>query len=286
LPEGDTIYKAAQALRPLLVGQTIQAARARTPGPMIERVVGSRVEQITTSGKHLTIHFDNGLALHTHLRMGGSWHRYSPGERWRRPPSQARVVLEVPGHVVVLFNAPVAELVSERVLERHPALSSLGPDLLGPSFDLDEALTRLRACDLPIGEALLDQRVVAGIGNVYKSEVLFLERLDPWTPVTALEEARLRSVLLTAERLLRANVRAGAPRITTTNSNSDSGAEPSLRSPVWVYARAGRPCFRCRAPIQARRQGRDLPRLTYWCPTCQSPAASRPAPEWSRTAGR
>jgi endonuclease-8 len=277
LPEGDTIYKAAAVLRSLLVGQTILAARARTPGPMIERVVGSRVEQITTSGKHLTLHFDNGLALHTHLRMGGAWHRYRPGERWLRPPSQARVVLEVAEHVVVLFNAPVAELVSERTLEHHPALSSLGPDLLAPTFDLEAALVRLKGQDLPIGEALLDQRVVAGVGNVYKSELLFLERLDPATNVSELDESRLRAVLVTAERLLRANVVTGAPRITTTDS--------SVRSPVWVYGRAGRPCFRCRGRIRARRQG-NPPRLTYWCPTCQSPAVSRPAPESSRTAGR
>ena len=275
MPEGDTIYKAAAALRPLLVGQTIVAARARTPGPMIERVVGSRVEQITTSGKHLTVHFDNGLALHTHLRMGGAWHRYRHGERWLRPPSQARVVLEVPEHVVVLFNAPVAELVSERALARHPGLTSLGPDLLAPVFDVEDALARLGAGDVPIGEALLDQRVLAGVGNVYKSEVLFLERIHPWTRVCELGESRLRAVLLTAERLLRANVASGAPRITTTDSK--------VRSPVWVYGRAGRPCFGCRGRVQVRRQG-NPPRLTYWCPTCQSPAASRPAPGSSRTA--
>ena len=275
MPEGDTVYKAAEALRRLLLGQTIQAARARVPGPMIERVVGSSVKEITTQGKNLVLHFDNGLALRTHLRMYGVWHRYSPGERWLRPPSQARVVLEVPGHVVVLFNAPVAELVSERVLERHPGLTSLGPDLLSPVFDVDAALARLRACDAPIGEALLDQRVVAGIGNVYKSEVLFLERLDPWARMT--DEAQLRSTLLTAQRLLQANIRPGAPRITTTDS--------SVSSPVWVYGRAGRPCFRCRTRIQVRRQG-DPPRPTYWCPTCQSPVASRPTPGSSRTAAR
>ena len=277
MPEGDTIYKAAEALRPLLVGQTILAARARAPGPMIERVVGSRVTHIDTQGKHLTLHFDNGLALHTHLRMGGSWHRYRPGERYLRPPSQARVVLEVAEHVVVLFNAPVAELVSERALSRHPALTALGPDLLAPAFDAEEALSRLRSCDAPIGEALLDQRVVAGIGNVYKNEVLFLERVDPWTSVAQLPELQLRAILLTAERLLRANVQAGAPRITTTDS--------SVRSPVWVYGRAGRPCFRCRGRIMARRQG-NPPRPTYWCPTCQSPVASRPTPGSLRTADR
>jgi endonuclease VIII len=279
LPEGDTIYKAALALRPLLVGQTILAARARTPGPMIDRVVGSRVTHIDTQGKHLTLHFDNGLALHTHLKMGGAWHRYRHGERWLRPPSQARVVLEVPQHVVVLFNAPVAELVSERVLERHPALRSLGPDLLAPAFDVEDALARLTGRRVPIGEALLDQQALAGIGNVYKSEVLFLEQLDPWTGVCDLDESRLRAVLLTAERLLRANVEAGLPRITTTDS--------SVRSSVWVYGRAGRPCFRCRGLIQARRQGSaGMSRLTYWCPTCQNPAVSRPAPGSSRTADR
>src|SRR5918912_1519423 len=122
MPEGDTIYRTAPALRPLLVGQTIPAARARVPGPMIERVVGSRVPQVEARGKHLVLHFDNGLALHTHLRMGGSWHRYAPGEPWRRPSSQARVVLEVPEHVLVCFNAPVAELLQERALDHHPGL--------------------------------------------------------------------------------------------------------------------------------------------------------------------
>jgi endonuclease-8 len=239
--------------------------------------VGSSVREITTQGKNLILHFDNGLALRTHLRMNGVWHRYSPGERWLRSPSQARVVLEVPGHVVVLFNAPVAELVSERALSQHPALTSLGPDLLAPVFDADAALARLSSHPGPIGEALLDQRVLAGLGNVYKSEVLFLDGLDPWARIADLDEARLRSVLLIAQRLLQANVRPGAPRITTTDS--------SVASPVWVYGRAGRPCFRCRGPIQARRQG-DPPRLTYWCPTCQSPVGSRPAPGSSRTAGR
>jgi endonuclease VIII len=279
MPEGDTIHKTAAALRPLLVGRTIQAARARVPGPMIERVVGSSVTQVEARGKHLVIHFDNGLALHTHLRMGGSWHRYNPGERWRRAPSQARVVLEVPEHVVVCFNAPVAELIEERVLARHPALTRLGPDLLAPVFDIDEAVLRLRnnRADVAIGEALLDQQSLAGIGNVYKSEVLFLERLHPWTTLGELDEPRLRSVLVTAERLLRANAqpRAG-PRITTTTS--------SVASRLWVYARADRPCFRCRTLIQARRQGKTG-RLTYWCPTCQSLAGSPPVPGSSRTAG-
>jgi endonuclease-8 len=268
VPEGDTIYRTAAALRPLLVGRVIQAASARVPGPMIERVVGSQVTDVEARGKHLVVRFDNGLALHTHLRMGGAWHRYAPGERWRRPRSQARVVLEVSEHVVVCFNAPVAELLDERVLDHHPALVRLGPDLLAPVFDADEAVARLRARgEVPLGEALLDQQALAGIGNVFKSEVLFVERLDPWTPVGELDEPRLRGLLATAERLLRANAGPGAGPRTTTRT-VPMLEEPCVGARLWVYGRAGRPCLRCRTRIQCRRQGRDN-RLTYWCPKCQ-----------------
>jgi endonuclease VIII len=267
MPEGDTLFLTAAALRPLLVGQTIVAARARVPGPMLHKVVGAHVSEVETRGKHLVIHFDNGLALHTHLRMGGSWHRYAPGERWHKPASQAKVVLEVAEHVVVCFNAPVAELVQERVLERHPALTRLGPDLLAARFDQAEAQRRLRdRADVPLGEALLDQQALAGIGNVFKSEILFVERLDPWTRVGELDDQQMTSLLATAERLLRRNVEPGAGPRTTTDG--------SIGPRLWVYGRAGRPCFRCRRPIQARRQGRDN-RLTYWCPTCQNRAGRR-----------
>lgn len=266
MPEGDTLFQTAAALRPLLLGRPIVAARARVPGPMIDKVIGASVTEVETLGKHLVLHFDNGLALHTHLRMRGAWHRYAPGERWRKPPSQARVVLEVADHVVVLFNAPVAELVRERVLETHPGLTRLGPDLLAPEFDAAEALVRLRArAEVPLGEVLLDQQALAGIGNVFKSEILFVERLDPWTRVGDVDDAGLTRLLATAERLLRENAATGAGRRTTS---------ADVAGRLWVYGRAGRPCLRCRRPIQARRQGRDN-RLTYWCPTCQPPAAPR-----------
>ena len=265
MPEGDTIFRTAAALRELLVGREVLAARARTPGPAIERVVGSRVTSVEALGKHLVIHFDHGLALHTHLRMGGAWHRYPPGERWRRPAWQARVVLEVPQHVVVCFNAPVAELLEERAVEHHPAIQTLGPDLLAPAFDVDEALRRLRARSaMAIGEALLDQRALAGIGNVFKNEILFLERMHPWRSVGELDDPSLRRVLVTAERLLRLNVQLGWLSRTTTLG--DPAARAGSR--LWVYGRAGRPCFRCGARIQRRRQG-ELPRITYWCPDCQ-----------------
>lgn len=265
MPEGDTIFQTAAALRPLLVGQPVLGARARTPGPAIQRVIGSHVTSVEPLGKHMVIRFDNGLALHTHLRMSGTWHRYAPGERWRIPAWKARVVLEVPEHVVVCFNAPVAELMEDRAVNLHPALLALGPDLVQPSFDADEAFARLRArSGDEIAEALLDQRVMAGVGNVFKSEILFVESVNPWTPVSLLDDSKLHSLIDTAHRLLQQNVAAGAGphRITTRGDASARGAS------LWVYGRANRACLRCRTPIRTRRQG-ALNRPTYWCPHCQ-----------------
>jgi endonuclease-8 len=263
VPEGDTIFQTAAALRPLLLGRTIVAASARTPGPAIERVVGSSVTSIEPMGKHLLIRFDNGLALHTHLRMTGTWHRYAPGEPWKIPAWRARVVLEVGEHVVVCFNAPVAELMDARAVGLHPALQALGPDLLGPEFPADLALQRLKARpELEIAEALLDQRAMAGVGNVYKSEVLFLESVHPWTLVSALGDDTLQRLIATARRLLLDNIRPGEPHRVTTRG------DPSASGSLWVYGRTNLPCTRCRTPIQTRRQG-QLNRPTYWCPSCQ-----------------
>jgi endonuclease-8 len=264
VPEGDTIFKTAAALRPLLVGRQVLKAQARQPGPQIQRVVGASVTSIEPIGKHLVIRFSNGLALHSHLRMTGAWHRYAPGERWKLPAWQARVVLEVPEHVVVCFHAPVMELMEDRAVVVHPGLTKLGPDLLAAAFDASEAFGRLRALGaVEIAEALLNQRNLAGIGNVFKSEILFLEGINPWTHTAAVSDAQLRSVLSTAERLLKTNVAPGSPgRITTRDARSARG------SPVWVYGRSNRPCFRCRTPIRSARQG-QLNRTTYWCPTCQ-----------------
>jgi endonuclease-8 len=265
VPEGDTIFQTAAALRPLLVGQPILRARARTPGPAISRVVGSHVLAIEPLGKHMVIRFDNGLALHTHLRMAGTWHRYAHGERWRIPEWRARVVLEVPDHVVVCFNAPVVELMPDRAIDLHPAIQSLGPDLLKPDFDAAEAFRRL--CERPnleIGEALLDQRALAGIGNVYKSEVLFIERVNPWSHVAHVDDPTLRAVIATAQRLLLENVAGGRPHRVTTRSDRTAARSASL----WVYGRLNRPCLRCGTLIRVRRQG-ALNRPTYWCPICQ-----------------
>jgi endonuclease VIII len=273
MPEGDTLHRTADGLRPYLVGRTVIAARAGGPGPVpqVGRVAGATVIEVEAIGKNLLIRFDNGLELRTHLRMNGSWHRYRPGERWRRPPARARLVLEVPGAVAVCFDAPVVELLETRAQGLHPALAWLGPDLLAPDFEPGGAADALRRLREParagraIAEALLDQRALAGIGNVYKSEVLFIERVDPWAVVGELRDETLTRLIATARRLLAANAerRGGPERVTTGGDRSAAGR------PLWVYGRAGRPCRRCGTLIARRRQGTELPRLTYWCPRCQ-----------------
>lgn len=272
MPEGDTIYRTAEVLRAALRGRRITAARARPrPGmrrvPDLSRLVGATVEHVEPRGKHLLIGFDNGMTLRSHLRMSGSWHRYRPGEAWRRHEREASAVLETAEAVAVAFNTPVVELLAPGDLRRSKPLRELGPDLLGRTFDLDEAVRRLRERDdEELGNALLDQRAVAGIGNVYKSEIAFIERLDPWSPVAALDEEDLERALRTARRLLQANTRGGA-RITT--------ASPVRGRELWVYGRAGRPCRRCGTLLRMRRQG-ELARQTFWCPRCQPPRAPTP----------
>ncbi len=271
MPEGDTLHRTAAGLRPYLVGRKVTAARTAGPGrvPQVHRIVGREVIAVEAIGKNLLIRFDGGLEIRTHLRMNGSWHRYRPGEPWRRAPARARLVLEVPGAVAVCFDAPVVELLEQRAEGLHPPLGGLGPDLLDPAADLDVVVRRLRdasRADLEIGVALLDQRATAGIGNVYKSETLWIERVSPFAPVRDLDDGTLRRLVSTAARLLRANVSTGhgPERITTAG-------DPGAPGPLYVYRRTGRPCRRCRRPISSRRQGTDLPRTTYWCPTCQDP---------------
>lgn len=258
MPEGDTLFRIAAGLRPHLVGRVVIAARARRPGPRIERVVGATVDAVESQGKNLLIRFDNGLELRTHLRMNGSWHRYRPGERWRRSEARARLVLEVPGAVAVCFDAPVVELFEQRAAALHRPLAALGPDLLEPGFgaaEAAEALRRLRdpaRASMTISEALLDQRALAGIGNIWRNETLFAERVDPFVRVPDLDDATLERLITTARRLLVDSARVAPGRATTR-----------------VYRRAGRPCPRCGTAIRSAPLSAEVPRTTYWCPTCQ-----------------
>jgi endonuclease VIII len=297
VPEGDTIFRTAEVLRRVLLGQTITTADSR-PGPFLRRppdlrrLVGSAVVSVEARGKHLLIGFeaDGGeggphrFTLRTHMRMTGSWHRYRTGEAWRMAKSRTSVVLETANVVAVCSDCPVAELLTDAELARSRPLRTLGPDLLSHSFGedaADEAIRRLRALvasgagatraatratsranapvSAPIGEALLDQRALAGIGNVVRNEVLFMEGVNPSRPVAEVDDDTLRRLVTQARGVLAANLRGGR-RVTT-------GVDRPGAS-LWVYGRAGRPCRRCGTLIRAGRQG-SLVRTTYWCPRCQ-----------------
>ena len=242
MPEGDTIFRTATTLRSALAGRPLvrfeaDRLRARPPEP------GTLVQAVEARGKHLLIAFGDGRVLHTHMQMSGSWHVYRPGARWRRARTAARVILEVPDAVAVCFSAPVVELLDEREVRLHPRLAALGPDLCSPEADLDEALARLERLpsETEIGVALLDQRVACGVGNVYKSEVLFACRADPFARVGDLDARTRRELLRKASELLRRNL-SGGPRTTYEGG-------------LAVYGRSRRPCPRCGTPIRSRRQG-------------------------------
>jgi endonuclease-8 len=251
VPEGDTIHRAANRLRPVLVGQAllridVPRAAGHRPAP------GTVIEAVDAIGKHLVIRFADRTTLRTHMRMTGSWHLYKSGEKWRKPAHLARAVIDVDGWTAVCFSAPVVELENE--VRSADRVAHLGPDLTRPEIDdadIVEGVARmngLTGCE--IGAALLDQRVVCGIGNIFKSETLFACRIDPFTKVEVLDDAQKHTILTTASKLLRGSVATG-------------------RMTHGVYGRAGRPCPRCGTAISARRQG-PQGRTTYWCPRCQT----------------
>jgi endonuclease-8 len=263
MPEGDTIFRSATTLRRWLGGRELTGARTSVPGLPAGLLVGRTVDKVEAQGKHLLIRVSGGLTLHTHMRMTGSWHVYPAGERWRKAPRQARLVLEAGDRVAVCFSAPVVELLTEREEVAHPSLRRLGPDVLVPgSFDpvVVAARARARAAASPTaGELLLDQQVVAGIGNIYRCESLFLCRVWPWTPSAGLPGATVADLVQTASRLMSVNAHATAAASRAFDGPPDR---------TWVYRRAGRPCRRCATTLQRAVLGRQA-RAVYWCPTCQ-----------------
>ncbi len=260
MPEGDTIHRTADALRRALLGRTLTRVELpRVPAPHPRP--GATVDAIEARGKHLLIATSDELVVHTHLRMTGSWHLYRPGERWRKATRAARAVLAVDGALAVCFAAPVVAVLAADRVERHPALRHLGPDLTAPTADLDaavERMARFSTPDRPIGEALLDQRIACGVGNVYRSEVLFLHGVHPATAVDDVPTEIRERLLDTAAHLLRRNLDTAA-RTTVTD-----GAP----GPLWVYGRAGEPCRRCATPIERSHLG-DHARVVSHCPVCQ-----------------
>ena len=274
MPEGDTIYRAAQALGQALEGKVVtRFETALAPLASVDDdtpVAGRTVERVESRGKWLLIHFSGDLILVTHMRMSGSWHLYRVGERWLRSRREMRAVVATAKFEAVAFNVPVAKFYTADTLARHSEIPKLGPDLLGAEFAVDEAKARLLAHgDQEIANVLLNQRVMAGLGNVYKSEVLFACGVHPFRLVGTLTPAELECILDRAQRFLEANVKSGADggMVTYTGlRRTTRAADPGAR--LWVYRRQGKECRRCGAAILMRRQGTGA-RSTYWCPVCQ-----------------
>jgi DNA-formamidopyrimidine glycosylase len=258
MPEGDTVHKAAAALHRALAGRRILRADLRVPALATAggALAGQTVTEVLARGKHLLLRTDAGMTLHTHLKMEGAWKIVRAGERVADRSDTVRVVLETDGWTAIGTQLGIVELMRTR--DEEKAVGHLGPDLLGPDWDSDEALRRLAAdAPRPIGDALLDQRVMAGLGNVYRCEICFLRGVHPDTSVGDTRD--LPGLIALAKRLLEAN-RAGGNQVTT--------GDDRLGRRQWVYGRAGRPCRRCGATI-AKMAGDAADRVTYWCPSCQ-----------------
>jgi endonuclease-8 len=274
MPEGDTIFRSARALHRALSGEKV--IRFETAYALLARVddqtpvAGRTIERVESRGKWLIMYFSGDLILLTHMLMNGSWHIYRPGQRWQRPRNQMRIVITTEHFEAVAFEVPVAQFHTARSLERHPSLPKLGPDLLKATFTESDAELRLRAhADEEVANVLLNQQVMAGIGNVFKSEICFACGIHPFRRVATLTANEIACLLDTARKQLSANVLesstdgpitySGARR---TRRTSDPGAR------LWVYRRSGHPCRRCGTTILMRKQGIGA-RSTYWCPECQ-----------------
>lgn len=252
MAEGDTILRLARRFEGTLLGEEVAAAAPNPRGKAtnVERLDGRTLESVKAHGKHLVLGFGD-LSLHSHLGMSGGWHFYRPGARWRRPRTSAWAVLSGGGWDAVQFGGPTLRVASTSRLRRDPQLVRLGPDILAEHFDADAVLEAMRADPgSGLGDVLLDQRLVAGIGNIFKSEACFAARVDPWRRVGDVSDEELRAVLASAREQMQAAVETGG------------------RHRFQVYKRRQGACPRCRGPISSRGQG-DANRTTYWCPSCQ-----------------
>ncbi len=274
MPEGDTIFRSARALDRGLAGKIVtrfETAYAHLASVDDDKkIVGRTVERVEARGKWLLMYFSGDLILVTHMRMNGSWHLYRTGERWRRPRRDMRIVIETEDWSAVGFAVPVAEFHSAASLLRKTMIPALGPDLLKQGFDAAAAIAGMREhADEQIAEVLLNQRVMAGIGNVYKSETCFICGVNPFRQVRSLNPDQLEQLVFTARKFLLLNVAEDSDgEISTyaglrrTTHNSDQSAR------LWVYGRRGEACRRCGTPIEMRKQGAGV-RTTFWCPICQ-----------------
>lgn len=273
MPEGDTIFRAARTLHRALAGLTITSFHAALePLAAVDRqaqIAGRTIVEVRAHGKHLLMTLSDDLVLRTHMRMHGSWHIYRPGERWRAPRRDARIVITTAEWVAIAFAVNDAEFLTADQVARHPRLTALGPDLLADDLDAAEVRDRMRQIPARhIADALLRQQSMAGLGNVYKSELLFLCGVWPFAPVASVTDEALECLITRARQLIRLNVQerslsggGGGGRFTTGRLNP--------REKLWVYDRAGQRCRKCDTPISSEMETDG--RRTYWCALCQPP---------------
>jgi len=278
MPEGDTIYRAARALQQAIGGKVVtgfetglaKLARVNDDAPL----AGRTVEKVESRGKWCLIYFSGDLTLLTHMLMTGSWHLYRPGERWRVGRNQMRVVIRTAEWEAVGFNIPVAEFHTARSLERNSEVPTLGPDILSDRFTVEEGVERLAAYgrenpDAEVAVVLLNQRVLAGLGNVYKSEVAFAAGVNPFRAMKTITQREMEVMVEVAQRYMKANVMDGkGGGIVTYSGNRRTTHAMDREERLWVYRRLGQECRRCGASVMMRKQGVQA-RSTYWCPDCQ-----------------
>ncbi len=260
MPEGEIIHRAASAMRTALGGKAMTRFDApRLVGPVPQ--AGRTIEKVESHGKHLEIEWDNGMILHTHMRMSGSWHLYRQGEKWRRPYEQMRASIENADWVAVCFNAPLVETYRRPDKRRHPGMGRLGPDLCRLDADLGLAVNLLLSypdADERVAEVLVDQRVMCGVGNVYRCEVLWSTAISPFARVGDLSESDAVRLVNTAASQLHANI-----------DHVGRVAANDVRGGLAVYGRNGQRCPRCAGSVDMRRMG-VANRVLYWCPGCQN----------------
>ncbi|MBT2595206.1 DNA-formamidopyrimidine glycosylase family protein [Arthrobacter sp. ISL-72] len=274
MPEGDSIWRAAAQLHAALAGQQLTGSDFRVPKFATLKLDGWTVNEVVPRGKHLLMRLrgpdEEQLTIHSHLKMEGIWQVYPPGGRWRKPGFTARCVLRTATADAVGFSLGILEVV--RTADEDSVVGHLGPDLLGPDWDLAEAERRLRAApDVPVGVALLDQRNVAGIGNIYRCEACFLSGVHPAAPVSYVQD--LPKLLIDAKQLLEANLGPGR-RTTVLNKQGTPVGRNAGRPGYWVYRREHQPCLKCATPIRRGVLAKDTgteERDIYFCPTCQPP---------------
>lgn len=275
MPEGDTIFRTARSLARALVDKPI--TRFRSTYPLLTRfnddtpLVGQVVDGVESRGKWMLIHFSGGGTLVTHLLMSGSWHIYRPGERWQKPRFQMRIVIENSDYVAVGFQVPVAHMHTASSLVRDTRIPGSAMDVLSAEFDAEAAVARVLGCgNEEIGDVLLHQRVMAGVGNVFKSEICFVAGLNPFRLVATLTQEQVAAVVAAARRLVGANVLedSGDTIVTYGGRGRRTTHETDPGASLWVYGRNGEPCRRCGERIRRRIQGPDA-RVTFWCQACQ-----------------